>query len=213
MAQVQSGTLLFLPMTTRGWSNPQGSYKYLPPSKERDDNGKEIPSGYGNFRGSGGEAVYAPEGGLLVPAGDGTAILQVEGGKREWFFLNPIFSLTKKDETVRAGDKLGLSEGSLMLALVIDGNPVDPVKYLIENKAKFVDKVATIEGERRRDPRPAESTPHTTEPTARSSEIQTTTATPDEIRKAKPVTYKHVLAAGLGGVFIGGLVAYGMRKR
>jgi len=201
---------------------------------------------YNQLDGAGGEQVYAPEAGRFVPAGDGTAILSVNDGDviRDWYIINRLVMGLDKDTLIAAGTPLGLSEGPLRLALVtgpkngkID-TVLDPVKYLQDNKAKFVDRSpelfqgasrqfdqeahnAAVAADAARKAAAAEAAARTaaagaalaTEQARAASALATTNADPNAVLKATPITTKHLIVAGVAGIGLGSLVVWGLKKR
>lgn len=220
--------LFFMPLISTVWGSPQTRYRYLPVG----DDGK---GGFGEFGGLlvSASPVFAPESGLLVAAGDGTFILQANDGDitREWFFVSKLKFEPKTDTVVRGGAQIGISDGSLQLALVTGPkggklDPVDPAQFLIANKAAFVDKLSPGEAGRRQvDPGAhaaavAAAKAQGQNPTspngpnsAASPSSELATTTPDDISGKKTFSAPIVVGMVAGATLTGFTIAWLMKGK
>ena len=214
---VDSG--LTVPLAAAVWTAPSTSYAY------------DREGGFGTFKNTNNAVIYAPERGLLVVAKDGSWILKndvIKDGKavgiREWVGVSPVelSDGVKSGAVINRGAPIGISKGDFSLALSQSINnesqTLDPVPYLIMAPAKFVD--ASLEQRKReattRQPQQTQHSP-TNPPTHTqpASELATTSPGTSEITpQGKPaIKPGHLVAAGVGGLLLGGLVAWGMRKK
>jgi len=214
MAQTQApDSGLRVPLAAAVWTAPTTVYKY------------DTSAGFGVFAGTKDAAIYAIEDGLFMLLKDGSWVLKkdviAQGravGTREWVGVSTMNAAdgVKNNMVVKAGQLLGVAKEDFALTLSQSINNVtqtlDPVPYLIMAQAKFV----AIPREPQARQRP-EQQPHTTTITTQTKTPtgEITTTQTSEVAAPKERTFKpgHVVAVGLGGIFLGGLVAYNMKRR
>lgn len=215
---VDSG--LTIPIAAAVWQAPSTIYKY------------DREAGIGTFSNTNNAVIYAPEKGLLVIAKDGSWILKtdvVRDGKavgiREWVGVSSVEPSdgVKSNQVINRGAPIGISKGDFAFALSqsIDNvtQTLDPVPYLIMAQARFVD--TALEQQKRdalgRSPAATAHAP-TNPPTHAQPTNQLAVTPPAQSQEITPqgkpaVQMKHVVAAGVGGLVLGGLVCWGMRKK
>jgi hypothetical protein len=219
MAQnaTQPDSGLSVPIAAAVWQAPSTIYKY------------DREAGVGTFSSTNNAVIYAPEKGLLVIAKDGSWILKadvVKDGKalgiREWVGVSPVDPSdgVKSGMVINRGAPIGISKGDFSFSLEqsIDNvrQTLDPVPYLIMAQARFVDASAEQRKREALSRAPAQAQTHSpTNPPNRSTELATTAPAQEIVTpQGKPaVGMKHLVAVGVGGILLGGLVTWGMKKK
>ena len=220
MAQTatQPDSGLSVPIAAAVWQAPSTIYKY------------DREAGVGTFSSTNNAVIYAPEKGLLVIAKDGSWILKadvVKDGKalgiREWVGVSTVDPSdgVKSGMVINRGAPIGISKGDFSFSLEqsIDNvrQTLDPVPYLIMAQARFVDASAEQRKREALSRAPAATTHSPTNPPTHAqaqTQLATTPAQPMVSPQGKPaVGMKHLVAVGVGGILLGGLVTWGMKKK
>lgn len=212
MAQTQApDSGLRIPLAVAVWTAPTTVYKY------------DAGSGFGTFAGTKDAALYAPESGLLLLMRDGTWLLKkdvIKDGKflgtRQWVGVSEMTPADglKNNTQVAAGQLLGISKEDFALSLAQTVNEtaqtLDPVPFLIAAPAKFETRTPLA---RQAPPSAVAHAPIVAQPHAQQTPAELATTPPAELATKRTFKPGHLVAAGVGGLFIGGLVAYNMRRR
>lgn len=213
MAQQQPlSTIISVPLSSVVWTDPKTVYKY------------DKSAGFGVFDSTKGATIFAPENGLLTLLGDGSWMIKtdVTGGTREWIGVSKIKYAEglKSNDFVKKGTVLGiaLEDFAITLSQTMDNKSMllDPVPYFLMARASFPDDPKpqahqAMRGTAQEPPRAGGAAVPAPEHVPSNTELA---RTPDGALATKPLlTNKHLLAVGLGGLGIGALIAYNVRRR
>lgn len=208
MAAEPVSKTISVPLSSAVWTAKTTVYKY------------DRSTGFGLFEGTKNATIFAPESGTVTLLGDGTWLLKadVPGGVREWIGVSKLANITVKTGTfVKVGTPLGVAAEDFALSLnqSIDNKStqIDPVPFFLMAHAGFVDAPQPQAQPRPTGAEPPRATDPAALPHTPNSEIAV--RPPEEIA-APPkmvITGKHLFAVAIGGLGLGALVAYNVRRR